>query len=172
MRKSRVHAACFLLITLIGVRHTFAADPAIPATQPVAAAEADQAALEQQFIQTMNHAELVGRFTMEGDKNPPREEHYTIIGVTKVHGDLWLINARIQFGSKDVTVPLILPVKWAGDTPMISVTDMGIPGIGKYTARVLIYDDHYAGTWFGSATHRGALFGKIDHPAATQPAEK
>jgi hypothetical protein len=49
---------------------------------------------------------------------------------------------------------------------------MGVPGIGTYSARVLIYDDHYAGTWSGSATHRGSLFGKIEHAAATQPVEK
>ena len=111
---------------------------------------------------------LVGRWTLDGDKNPPKEERYTITSVTKVHGDIWVFNARIQFGSKDVTVPLFIPVKWAGDTPIISVTDMGIPGIGKYTARVVIYEDRYSGIWYGSPTHGGALFGRIEHPA-TQP---
>ena len=167
MGSRQIHAGWFIVILLIGTRTLFSADPVSPATQPAA----DQAALEQQFVRTMTHAVFVGRFTIEGDKTPPKEEHYTIAGVTKLHGDLWLINARIQFGSKDVTVPLMLPVKWAGDTPMISVTDVGIPGIGAYTARVLIYDDHYAGTWSGSATHRGALFGKIEHTPTTQPSD-
>jgi hypothetical protein len=144
-----------------------ASDAPPAATQPAAN---DQAAFDGQFEKTMTNAEMRGLFTIEGDDKPLKEEHYTIASVRKLKGDLWLINARIRFGSKDVTVPLILPVKWAGDTPVITVTNVGIPGIGTYTARVLIYDDHYAGIWSGSATHRGALFGTIQHPAATQPA--
>ena len=131
----------------------------------------DGTALEQKFITTMTNAVFVGRWTVDGDDKPPKTERYTIISVKKIAGDLWLFNARIQFGGKDVTVPLPIPVKWAGDTPVISVTDMGIPGIGTYTARVLIYEDRYAGTWNG-ATHGGSLFGRIEHPPATQPAAK
>ena len=140
-----------------------AADP--PTTQPTTEPAIDQAALDTHFSKAMTNAVLVGRFTLEGDDKPPREERYTIASAKKLNGDLWLLAARIQFGSKDVTVPLVLPVKWAGDTPVITVTNMGIPGIGTYTARVLIYDDHYAGTWSGGPTHRGELFGKIEHPA-------
>lgn len=144
----------------------FAADPA-PAPQGD-----PQALLEQKFAESMTNAVLVGRFTIDGDDKPPKTERYTILSAKKVAGDLWLFNARIQFGSKDVTLPLPIPVKWAGDTPVISVTDMGVTGIGTYTARVLIYEDRYAGTWSGSPTHGGTLFGRIEHPAATQPAAK
>jgi hypothetical protein len=164
----RVCVAGIALSAMLFQTRVIAADAPAAATQPVAD---EQAALEEQFAKTMTNAVLVGRFTIEGNDKPPAEEHYTITSATKVHGDLWLLSARIQFGNKDVTVPLILPVKWAGDTPIITVTKMGIPGIGTYTARVLIYDDHYAGTWSGSPTHRGSLFGKIEHPAATQPAK-
>ena len=48
---------------------------------------------------------------------------------------IWV--SRVQFGGKDVTIPMIIPVKWAGDTPVISVTDLGFPGLGNYTARVI-----------------------------------
>jgi hypothetical protein len=144
----------------------FGAD-STPAAQPAP----DTTQLEQKFSKTMTNAVLVGRWTLDGDDMPPKTERYTISSVTKLHGDLWLFNSRIQFGSKDVTVPLIIPVKWAGDTPVISVTDMGIPGIGAYTARVLIYDDRYVGTWSGSPTHGGTLFGRIEHPSTTQPAK-
>jgi hypothetical protein len=148
--------------------HPGSSAQAAPATQPAA----DTDALEQQFIKTMTNAVLVGRFTTEGNNRAPAEERYTIVSVKKIAGDLWLISARIQFGNKDATIPLPIPVRWAGDTPVLCVTDMGVPGIGTYSARVLIYDDHYAGTWSGSATHRGSLFGKIEHAAATQPVEK
>ena len=90
-----------------------------------------------------------------------KEDKYTIESVTKGPGDLWWFKARIQYGGHDVTVPsLPLKVLWAGDTPVITVDKMPFPGLGTYTARVLIYDNKYVGTWDG-ANHGGTLFGKI-----------
>src|SRR5207237_8784736 len=83
-------------------------------------------------------------------------------------GEPWEFRARIHFGNKDGTIPIQTPVKWAGDTPVISVTDFGFPGLGTYTARVMIYGDHYAGTWSGH-DHGGHLWGRVEHPPATQP---
>jgi hypothetical protein len=139
-----------------------------PATQPLQ----DQAALEKQFERTMTGAVLVGRFTDTArPDDPPREERYTIQRVSKVDagGDRWLFICRIQFGRKDVAIPLTIPVKWAGDTPVISVTDMTIPGLGTYTARVMIAGDHYAGTWRGDR-HGGHLWGRIERASSTRPA--
>jgi hypothetical protein len=51
-------------------------------------------------------------------------------------------------------------VKWAGDTPVISVTNVAFPGLGTYSARVVVYDGQYAGTW-GGKDHGGQMFGKI-----------
>lgn len=117
------------------------------------------AALEKQFEESLNGVTLVGHFTM-GNDTALREEKYTIEKVSKLKDGLWLFNARIQYGKRDVTLPLPLPVKWAGDTPVITLTDLSIPGIGTYTARVMIYRGHYAGTWSGK-NHGGHLFGRI-----------
>lgn len=140
---------------------------AAPATQP---APAD---LEKQFEQTMTNATLVGHFTV-GDDGAPHAEKYEITSARKVPltQDKWLITSRIQYGDHDLTVPIIVPVKFAGDTPVISVTDLSIPGMGTYSARVLIYRDHYAGTW-SARDHGGHLYGRIEHPApAKTPKEK
>jgi hypothetical protein len=67
----------------------------------------------------------------------------------------------VKYGDKDVTVPIPLEIKWAGDTPVITLTDLAIPGLGTFTARVLIYDDRYAGTWQHGKVG-GSLFGKIE----------
>lgn len=121
----------------------------------------DKAALEKKFETDMSGATLVGYFTVTGGEDKQlREERYTISKVSKISGDLWQFNARIQYGGKDKEVPLPLLVMWAGDTPVITVTDMPVPGFGTYTARVLIYRDEYAGTWSGK-DHGGHLFGKI-----------
>jgi hypothetical protein len=121
-----------------------------------------QEELEQQFAETMSGATLVGQFTITGltDGKPLKEERYTLGKVHKLKNGLWSIEARIQYGDHDVKLPLALPVKWAGDTPVITVTDVAFPGLGTYTARVLFYRGQYAGTWSGS-THGGQLFGKV-----------
>ena len=135
----------------------------------------DQAELDKQFEKSMSGATLVGRFSVEGRGErgrEPKEERYDIIKVTKMRGDYWLFNARVQYGNKDVTAPIVLQVKWAGDTPVITLTDVPIPGLGTYTARVLVYRDHYAGYWSGG-DHGGNLWGRIERgaePAADAPA--
>ena len=123
-----------------------------------------QAALEKQFQESLSGATLVGHFTM-GKDSALREEKYTIEKVSKVAGDVWLFQARIQYGSRDVTVPLPLTVKWAGDTPLVTLTDLALPRLGTYTARVLFYRGQYAGTWSGHGAG-GQLFGRIEKTAS------
>lgn len=122
----------------------------------------DRAALEKQFEETMSGATMIGSFTVQGaDKDKPlASEKYTLGRVRKVKDDFWLFETRIQYGDHDVTLPLTLEVKWAGDTPVITLTDLPIPGLGTFTARVVVYRDEYAGTWSGSS-HGGHLFGRI-----------
>jgi hypothetical protein len=143
-------------------------------TKP-ATTQAAQELLEQQFAQMLSGATLVGRFTENRTPRPkpqePKEDRYTLTKVQKLYGDNWLFVARIQYGDKDVLVPIMLPVKWAGDTPVITLTDMKIPGLGTYTARVMFYGDEYAGTWSGG-THGGHMWGKIERARpTTQPAQ-
>ena len=122
---------------------------------------------ERKFQESMANVTLVGYFT-SGDKAELKEDKYTIDRVTKVKEDLWKFEARIQYNKKDVPVAMALPVKFAGDTPVISLTNFAVPGFGSFTARVLIYGDAYAGTW-GDAKHGGRLFGKIvKNPPAAQ----
>jgi hypothetical protein len=130
----------------------------------------DQAKLEKKFGEALSGATLVGHFTMGDNAGEPKEERYVINKVTKLKGDYWLFTARIQYGKKDLTVPMMLPVKWAGDTAVITVTDLGIPGMGTYTARVLIYGDQYAGTWSGGK-RGGHLWGRIERGLDDGPKE-
>ena len=117
------------------------------------------AALEEHFRQSLSGATLVGHFTV-GDRKDLREEKYAITKVSKIPGGLWLFQVRIQYGKRDVTLPLPLNVQWAGDTPVITLTDLSIPNLGTYTARVLIYRDQYAGTWSGGDVG-GQMFGRV-----------
>ncbi len=133
---------------------------AAPAAESPAPA-ADQAALEKAFSEMLSGATLEGTFTSTGAKSDPSKllrEKYTIGQVRKIAGNLWLIPARIQYGDRDVTVPVPAPIRWAGDTPVIVVDN--IPGFENMSARVLFYADHYAGYW-RHGDHGGHLFGTI-----------
>lgn len=133
-----------------------------------AAGEKTQAELEKEFEETMHDVYLKGYFTLLGrEQQGLKEEKYTINSVKKLSGDKWLFSVRIQYGQHDVALPLTLDVKWAGDTPVITLTDVVIPGFGKFTSRVTIYRGTYAGMWDGGKEadgrpHGGHLFGVLE----------
>ncbi|HYE18392.1 MAG TPA: hypothetical protein VEA69_08100 [Tepidisphaeraceae bacterium] len=174
------HTLASILLTTAILTPAFADEITKPGSKPTATEappDLEQLAREKAFTERMTNAVMVGQWS--DGKGAPKADKYTIESVQKMpgKGDTWVFNARIQFGGKDVTLPLPVPVKWAGDTPVISVTDFGIPGLGTYTARVLIYNDTYAGTWSGG-DHGGYMWGKIERakpgdtkPAAPKPAD-
>ena len=137
------------------------ADSKLPAATP--APKPTQEELESKFKATLTKATMSGRWCgiKDGKLTPEKEDKYTIVSVNKLGGEAWIINARIQYGEKDFTVPVPVHVKWAGDTPVITVDGMAMPG-GKtaYSARVLVYDKTYAGTWSGG-DHLGLMNGVI-----------
>lgn len=111
----------------------------------------------------LTNVKLIGTFTVSGKEDqPPKAEEYTITRAIKLpEGDVWMINSRIKYGNKDVTMPVPVEIKWAGDTPVISLTEMAIPGLGTFTCRVLIYDNRYTGTWQHGKVG-GLMFGRIE----------
>ena len=116
--------------------------------------------LDRKFEETMKGVTLVGRSTRLQDDKVIGEEKYVIEGVSKLAGDTWVFRTRLQYGGHDIPLPLPVTIKWAGDTPVITLTDLSIPGMGTYTARVVLYRDQYAGTWSGKKGG-GQIFGKI-----------
>jgi hypothetical protein len=118
-----------------------------------------QAALEKQFEDSMRDVTLVGQST-RANRPGVFDEKYRISSVRKVAGNKWLFNARVMYEGKDLPVPIPLTVEWAGDTPVVTLTDLTIPSVGTFTARVLFYRGAYAGTWSGHG-EGGQLWGKI-----------
>jgi hypothetical protein len=127
--------------------------------------------LERKFTDQMQGASLVGRFTIAGrEDRQASPDRYDISSVEKLAGNDWRFNARLRYGSVDATLPIVVTMLWAGDTPIIEMTDVTIPSLGTFTARVFFYGDRYAGTWqhgqFG-----GHMFGRIQktEPPSTGP---
>lgn len=122
----------------------------------------DQAELEGKFKELLTNCTFDGHWCLveNGKLSEEKSEKYTITGATKSGQDVWLIYAKIHYRGRDVNVPVPVQVKWAGDTPVITLDKVTIPGMGTYSARVLVYDENYAGTWSAS-DHGGMLHGMI-----------
>lgn len=134
----------------------------VPAKAAAEKPKATQAELEAAFKATLTKVVFNGRWCMvkDGELGPEKEDKYTILDVTKLGGDSWLIRTRIQYGQKDIVAPIAVQVKWAGDTAVIIVDKLSVPGGGTYSARVLVYESTYAGTWT-AGDHGGLLNGII-----------
>ena len=120
-----------------------------------------QSELFENFEKSMKGVRFSGFFTVDGSQNPPAEEVYEIQSVQKFGDqDLWIFTARIKYGQKDVTLPMPLPVKWVGTIPVITMDETNIPGLGTFSAHVVIDGNKYAGTW-SHGNVGGHLYGKI-----------
>lgn len=123
--------------------------------------------VERQFVEKMNGAALVGRFTIAGrEDRVATPDRYDLYGVDKVGPDEWRFNAKI--GESGVTLPIVVTMKFVDDTPMIVMTDAAIPGMGTFTARVFFYGDDYAGVWSHQGKGGGHMFGRIEQGGAVR----
>ena len=116
--------------------------------------------LDRKFQEMLHGVTLVGRSTRLNNDKVIGEEKYVIEKVSKLAGDTWLLQSRLQYGGHDWPLPIPVVIKWAGDTPVITLTNLSIPGKGTFTARVVLYEGQYAGTW-SAKDHGGQVFGKI-----------
>jgi hypothetical protein len=122
---------------------------------------------ERRFADEMRGVTLVGSFTVAGrEDRGPRPDRYEIASVEKVGEDLWRFNARMDCcGVNGAQIPIVVPMQWNGDTPMIMMTDTDLPGIGTFTVRLFFYGDRYAGTWQHGAVG-GNMSGRIEKQEA------
>ena len=148
------------------------AQKATDSADPATAAEAVRAEVEKEteqeelfagFEQMLKKSVLVGTFMIDVDKDKKRiDERYEISKVVKQpKGDYWMFYSRIKYGKHDVTLPIPVEVKWAGTTPVITVDNLTIPGMGTFDARVLFADGKYAGTWRHGEVG-GLMFGHLE----------
>lgn len=113
------------------------------------------------FKAAIDGVTLQGNMRGLGKDTMSKGEKFVIEKVTRVMGDTWLFQMRFQYGDHDVPVPIPMRVNWAGDTPVLTLTDVPVPGFGTYTARVLIYGEQFAGMWSSQKGHGGQVFGKV-----------
>ena len=124
-------------------------------------ADARQAA-EADFSKLLTGATLVGNFTTDSDQpvDPSqllRPDRYELATVNKIKDDVWLF----VYVHKGVPIPLTMKVLWAGTTPVLTLDEFTIAGMGTFSARLMFHGDRYAGTWQHGKVG-GLMFGKIE----------
>jgi len=138
-----------------------------PAPAPSPAVELSPA--EKAFQESMQNVSMVGFFTV-GDSGETHDDKYTVEKIVKLDAETWAFDARIQYNKKDYKATVKVPVKWAGDTPVLTLQNYLIAGQGVFSARILIHNSMYAGTW-GSPAKGGKMFGKIIRNEPPAPAQ-
>ncbi|ADB15395.1 hypothetical protein Psta_0709 [Pirellula staleyi DSM 6068] len=152
--------------------------PALHAQEAAPAAAEAKTPTAEELIKNLEKEltgmKLTGRFTTIGKEGGAKEESYVIHKATKMpDGNLWMLSASMNEKTK---IPVPIDIEWAGTTPILSMTEMAIPGLGTFSCRVVLYDGMYAGTWrHGKVT--GHLFGTmeklpVDEKPEAKPAPK
>lgn len=170
-----IPAGCWLIGILVLVcppvaraNQSIEPKPADPGDEPKSSTAANREQLEKQFIEMLTDVVLEGSWQVAhgdelGGKAPLSEPHtdrYTIDAVRKVGDDQWIVGARVEYMEKDVTLPVPVRVIWAGDTPIITLDSMNLPGLGRYSARVMFHRGYYSGVWHGD-NYGGVMSGRI-----------
>ncbi len=118
---------------------------------------------EERFKALFTKATLTGRWARlkEGVLGEERAgDKYTILSVVKRDGDNWTVNAKMKYGEKELIIPVPVRMKFTGDTAVLTVDELAIPGGGTYTARLMIFERTYSGTW-KDQRGGGMLYGTI-----------
>lgn len=156
------------LITFSAVFASSGSEDDAPTTASAPEAVNPRQEREAKLVKQLTDAVLRGSFQMtnadglegKAPMTKPSVERYEISGISKLAGNQWVITARIQYADRDVLVPVPVRILWAAGTPIITLDKMKIPMIGEYSARVVIDEGFYGGTWRG-ATYGGVLSGQI-----------
>ena len=128
----------------------------------------DKNRINQEIQHFLTEITFRGHFTTDkkgSEEEPPKQDEYTITSATHVGGDYWLLTSRIQYRDIDVTLPVPVIIRWASTTPLIMLEEVTLPGMGTFSARVLIYRNRYAGTWQHDDIG-GHLFGTLSKSEA------
>lgn len=162
----------FLRTLALGLCVTCVAWNAVADDAPKPAASADLADMndaEKAFAELLAGVDLVGTFTVDGQAGTPKQDRYSITKAVKVKGNNWIIHSRIKYGEVDIAVPVPVKIDWAGETPVLSVADLKIPGLGsEFGSNILFQGGRYAGTWEHGKVG-GHMWGRIEKTPVAVP---
>ena len=136
----------------------------------VAMAQGDADA-EGKFVAMLKNATLKGSWApIAGGKlgGEKADDSYKIARVEKGEGGKWSVVSVFKVRDREVEFPISCSVKFAGDTAVLILDNVRAgPGAANWSARILFFDDVYAGRWWETANkeHGGTIAGTITRDA-------
>jgi hypothetical protein len=135
---------------------------------PLSTARAQgDADVEAKFIAMLKNASLRGTWApvQQGKLGSEKgNDGYRIARVEKIDADKWSIVSVIHAGGRQIEFPIAATVKFAGDTAVLMLNGVPAgPGKANWSARVMFFDDIYAGRWWETSNreHGGTIAGTI-----------
>lgn len=135
-----------------------------PATPAFAQGDGD---VEAKFVAMLKNASLKGTWapvsqnTLGGQRG---NDSYRIARAEKTADGKWSIVSVINVGGKSIEFPIPATVKFAGDTAVLILDNVRAgPGKANWSARIMFFDDVYAGRWWETSNqeHGGTIAGTI-----------
>jgi hypothetical protein len=142
---------------------------------PDAAQAQGDAEVEAKFVAMLKNATLKGTWApvTQGKLGGERgNDSYRIARAVKGEDGKWSIVSIFAVGDRQVEFPISASVKFTGDTAVLILDDVRAgPGKANWSARVMFYDDVYAGRWWETANkeHGGTIAGTITRAEAKSP---
>jgi hypothetical protein len=131
--------------------------------------------VEEKFIAMLKNATLKGTWAPVAGGQLGKEkgdDNYKIARVEKGEGGKWSVVSVFNFQGKEMQFPIPCTVKFAGDTGVLILDNVRAgPGKANWSARVMFFDDVYAGRWWETANkeHGGTIAGTITRAEAKSP---
>lgn len=123
--------------------------------------------VEAKFTAMLKNATLKGSWapvqqgTLGGERG---NDSYRIARAEKSGDGKWSIVSVINYQGRQIEFPIPATVKFAGDTAVLILDDVKAgPGKANWSARVMFFDDVYAGRWYETSNkeHGGTINGTI-----------
>lgn len=83
----------------------------------------------------------------------------------------WLFQIAITAGGKEQECSVKGDVHWHGSTPVLTMHDVEIPGVGQVSGKLMIHNRLFAATWVHEGV-RGHAWGDVAVRSAQQPPSK
>ena len=119
--------------------------------------------IHKKFSAMLTNATFKGTWApiRDGELGEEKNDGYKIVSVSKKDGYMWEFITRMTIKGTEINFPMLFEVRFAGDTAVLVLDDVPV-GEGKtYSARVMIHNDVYAGSWWGKGGKGGTISGTI-----------
>ncbi|REJ74150.1 MAG: hypothetical protein DWQ36_23590 [Acidobacteria bacterium] len=142
---------------------------AASAAAPAAAQSATDSERRAAFAELLDGARLVGQFTVVNPstgETMQRDDLYSVSRLLPGDGDVWVFEYSMSYGDNEAnTLEIPVRVLFVEDTPLLTMSEQEVPGLGTFSVRLVFHGDRYGGMWSNGPVG-GHMWGIIERDEA------